>query len=153
MDLLLAYRNEVTMVAFGRAEPDLLAALRHPLTVLGSDGFTLDPAGPTGTGVPHPRSYGCYPRYLAGYAGPDLATAVAKCTGWAADRMGLADRGRLLPGRPADLVVYDPARLRDRATFDRPHRYPEGIRLVVVNGRVVVDEGVGTGDRPGEVLR
>ncbi len=156
MDLLLAYRNEVTMVAFGRAEPDLLAALRHPLTVIGSDGFTLDPAGPTGAGIPHPRSYGCYPRFLAEYAGRaglGLAEAVAKCTGRAADRMGLADRGRLAVGYPADLVVLDPERLRDRATFERPHRYPEGIRLVVVNGRVVLDDGTRTGDRPGEILR
>jgi len=155
MDLLQATGNSATMVAFGRSEDDLRALLGHPLSVIGSDGFALDPAGPTGGGVPHPRSYGCYPRVLARYAGAGgvpLPEAVAKCTARPAARIGLTDRGSIAPGRAADLLVFDPARITDRATFHAPQRYPDGIRLVVVNGTTVVDNGRHTGAGPGLVL-
>lgn len=155
MDLLLEYDNAVDMIAGGRSEDDLRTVLAHPLTVIGSDGFSLDPHGPTGTGRPHPRSYGCFPRVLAAYTGGatglPLTEAVAKCTGRAAARVGLTDRGVVATGYAADLVVFDPAAIRDRATFARPQRYPDGIRLVVVNGEVVVD-GDHSGARPGAVV-
>ena len=156
MDLLIEYDNDVSMVAFGRSENDLDAVLRHPRSVLGSDGYALDPAGPTGAGLPHPRSYGTYPRLLAEHVRPgglSLAEAVAKCTGGPARRIGLRDRGVIAPEMAADLVVFDADRIRDRATFADPQRYPEGIRLVVVNGVVVVDDDRHTGAGPGAVLR
>ncbi|MCW3818913.1 D-aminoacylase [Micromonospora sp. DR5-3] len=154
MDLLLAYDAAVDMVAGGRCEDDLREVLAHPLTVVGSDGFALDPHGPTGSGMPHPRSYGTFPRLLADYTGEGglpLPAAVAKCTGQAARRLGLTERGVVAPGYAADLVVFDPAVLRDRATFDAPQNYPDGVRLVVVNGEVVVEDDH-TGARPGAVL-
>lgn len=154
MDLLVEYDAAVDMVAGGRSEDDLREVLAHPCTVIGSDGFALDPDGPTGAGLPHPRSYGCFPRVLAAYTGPGglpLVEAVAKCTGRSAARVGLSDRGVVKPGYAADLVVFDPDTIRDRATFTDPQRYPDGMRLVVVNGRVVVD-GEHTSARPGAVL-
>lgn len=141
MDLLLEHDNDVTMVAGGRSEKDVLTALSHPATVIGSDGFSLDPDGPTGHGMPHPRSYGCYPRLLSRYAGSiGLVEAIAKCTGRPAARVGLTDRGELVAGRVADLVAFHPDRIRDRATFPQPQRFPDGIELVVAGGAVVVDE-------------
>ncbi|PZF85862.1 N-acyl-D-amino-acid deacylase family protein [Jiangella anatolica] len=156
LDLLHRHGNAVLAVGTGRSEDDLLAALRHPASVIGSDGLALDPDGPTGAGQPHPRSYGTYPRLLRDYVGPgrlSLAEAVAKCTSAPAERAGLRDRGVLAPGRPADIVVLDPAAVADRATYTDPQRYPGGIALVMVNGTAVVDGRGHTGARPGSVLR
>jgi len=144
------------MVAGGRSEEDLLAVLRHPATVVGSDGQALDPGGPTGLGTPHPRSYGCYPRLFADHVRTGrlpLAEAVRKCTGAPAARAGLRDRGELRPGKAADVVVFAPDRIADLATYADPQRYPAGIRAVLVGGRVVVEEGTHRGTRAGRVLR
>jgi N-acyl-D-amino-acid deacylase len=102
--------------------------------------------------MPHPRSYGCFPRYLGRYA-RDLPDAIRRCTSAPAARVGLTDRGVLRPGAPADIVVFDPARIRDTATFEAPHRFADGIELVLVNGVVAVDRGRHTGERAGQVLR
>jgi len=139
------------MTAGGRSEDDLRAVLRHPAAVVASDGQALDPYGVTGTGVPHPRSYGCFPRYLSRYAGTDLADAVRRCTSAPAARVGLTGTGMLRPGAPADIVVFDPVRLADRATFTEPHQFADGIDLVLVNGVVTVEGGRHTGARPGRV--
>jgi N-acyl-D-aspartate/D-glutamate deacylase len=155
LDLLTEFGNAVMMVAGGRGEEDLLAVLRHPATVIGSDGQSLDPDGPTGEGVPHPRSFGCYPRLFADFVRTGrlpLAEAVHKCTSAAAARVGLADRGELRPGQAADVVVFAPDEITDRATYAEPQRYPDGVRTVVVNGRIVVDNGTHLGERPGEIL-
>jgi len=140
------------MTAGGRTEDDLRAVLSHPAAVVASDGLALDPAGATGTGAPHPRSYGCFPRYLHRYA-DGLADAVRRCTSAPAARVGLTDRGVLRPGAPADIVVFDPDRIRDRGTFERPHQFADGIDLVLVNGVVAVQRGRHTGERAGRVLR
>jgi N-acyl-D-amino-acid deacylase len=156
MDLLLDHDNDVSMVAFGRSAHDLAAVLRHPLSVLGSDGYALDLLGPTGAGLPHPRSYGTYPRFFAEYvrAGTlTLTEAVAKCTSRPARRLGIANRGVLASGAAADLVVFDADSIHDRATFQEPQQYPNGIHLVAVNGILVVDHSRHTGARPGAVLR
>ncbi|HEY8482361.1 MAG TPA: amidohydrolase family protein, partial [Spirillospora sp.] len=145
LDLVAEHGNRVQMVAGGRSERDLLDALTHPAAVLGSDGQALDPDGPTGRGTPHPRSYGAYPRLFAEYVRTGrlgLAEAVRMCTSAAAERAGLAGRGVLRAGAAADIVVFDPARIADRATFAEPQRYPDGIRAVVVGGRAVVEDGV-----------
>lgn len=185
MDLLAGYGGAVTMVAFGRSEDDLRRILLHPATVVASDGQAIDPRGATGAaGDPHPRSYGCFPRYLAHFTGtgwpsdpatgatadgatagapaaagsgrpsPDQwADAIRRCTGAAADRVGLTDRGRIADGLAADLLLLDPRELTDRASFDAPQQFPAGIRAVLVAGQVVIDDGVDTGARPGAVLR
>ncbi|MGI5422285.1 N-acyl-D-amino-acid deacylase family protein [Actinomadura luteofluorescens] len=156
LDLVAEHGNAVQMVAGGRSERDLADALTHPAGVIGSDGQALDPAGPTGRGTPHPRSYGCFPRLFAEYVRPGrlgLAEAVRKCTSAPAARAGLAGRGVLKPGAHADIVVFDPARIADRATFAAPQRYPDGIRAVIVGGRAVVEDGAHGDARPGEILR
>ncbi|HEV7900143.1 MAG TPA: D-aminoacylase [Planosporangium sp.] len=156
LDLVTGHGNGAGMIAGGRSEDDLLAALAHPATLIGSDGQALDPDGPTGTGAPHPRSFGCYPRLFARYVrtGPlTLADAVRRCTSAAARRAGIADRGELRPGSAADVVVFNLDRIADRATFEDPQQYPAGIRAVLVNGELVVEDGRHRGARPGAVLR
>ncbi|MEV0714196.1 D-aminoacylase [Asanoa sp. NPDC050611] len=152
LDLLAALGNGVLMTAGGRSEDDLRAVLTHPAAVVASDGLALDPDGVTGAGVPHPRCYGTFPRYLRWY-GADLPDAVRRCTSAPAARVGLRDRGLLRVGAPADVVVFDPDRLADRATFTAPHQFAAGIDLVLVNGAVAVDGATHTGVRAGHVLR
>jgi N-acyl-D-aspartate/D-glutamate deacylase len=161
LDLLAELGTGVLMTAGGRSEDDLRAVLAHPATVVASDGLALDPGGVTGVGLPHPRSYGCFPRYLSRYVSNGsqhvsdsaLADAVRRCTSAPAARIGLTDRGVLRRGAPADIVVFDRARLRDTATFSAPHRFPDGIDMVLVNGVVAVDGDRHCGDRTGRVLR
>ncbi|MEX1271304.1 MAG: D-aminoacylase [Acidimicrobiia bacterium] len=145
-----------SMVAFGRSEDDVVAALRHPLTMIGSDGRALDPEGPSGQGKPHPRSYGCYPRVLGPYVRDQqvlsLEQAVHKATQKPAEWFGFSDRGVVAPGYVADLVVFDPKTIVDTATFTDPHRFSDGIRSVIVAGETVVMDGNHTGLRPGAFL-
>lgn len=133
-------------------EQDLQRVLRHPATMIASDGGI-----PVfGEGSPHPRSYGTFSRVLGRYARDlkviTLEDAVRKMTSFPAQRLGLADRGVLREGLKADVVVFDPDAVRDRATFEQPHQYSEGVSLVVVNGQVVFDDGAVTAARPGRVL-
>jgi N-acyl-D-amino-acid deacylase len=127
--------------------------MRHPYTAIASDGRLTA----LGDGHPHPRAYGTFPRVLGHYVRErgvlSLEEAVRKMTSLPADRMGLRDRGRIAEGMWADLVVFDPATVIDRATFEDPHQYPNGIHLVIVNGVVVVDESEFTAARPGRALR
>ncbi|HLF48889.1 MAG TPA: amidohydrolase family protein, partial [Methylomirabilota bacterium] len=108
-------------------------------------------------GKPHPRSYGTFPRVLARYVRDQhvltLEAAVRKMTALPAARLGLADRGVLRVGAKADVVLFDPERVADLATYEDPHQYARGIEGVLVNGRVVVDGGEHTGALPGQVLR
>jgi len=155
-ELIVDEAGKAYMILFQLDEADLRAALVHPHVMIGSDGSSLAPYGPLGEGKPHPRSYGTFPRVLGEYAREQrsmpLATAVYKMTGLPAMRLGLRDRGVVRPGARADLVVFDARRVTDRATYDDPHRYPEGIEHVVVNGRFVVKNGEHTGSLPGKVL-
>jgi N-acyl-D-amino-acid deacylase len=158
LDLIAAEEGLVNMIAFGRSEDDLQAVLRHPATMIGSDGLAVDPLGPSGSGHPHPRYYGCYPRLLGRYvrdqATLGLEDAIYRSTGLVADTFGLAERGVLEVGRAADVVVFDPESVVDQATFLDPQQFPMGIETVVVNGTVVVVDGTKhTGARPGRVLR
>jgi len=154
LDLLAEMGNAVTITAYGRSEEDVLTVLHHRVTVMGSDGQALDPGGATGTGLPHPRSYGCYPRLLSRYVANELPIerAIQMSSGAVATRLGLERRGRVAPGYWADLVVFEPGSITDRATFDHPHQYPEGISYVLVNGVVVVGPEGHLGARPGVCL-
>jgi N-acyl-D-aspartate/D-glutamate deacylase len=109
-----------------------------------------------GQASPHPRSYGTVVRVLGRYV-RDLKTitleeAVRKMSAFPAQRIGLADRGVLREGMKADIAVFDPATVRDRATFERPHQYAEGVTQVIVNGQVAFDAGRMTEARPGRIL-
>jgi N-acyl-D-aspartate/D-glutamate deacylase len=155
LDLLHQLGNSVIVTAFGRCDDDVRSVYQHARTLVGSDGLALDPDGPTGRGAPHPRSYGCYPRLFAKYVSPDLPVEriVEMSTGAVARRLGIDDRGVLAEGKLADVVVIDPEKVKDKATYTDPHRYPDGIDLVIVNGCVVIEGGAHTGSRCGRVLR
>jgi N-acyl-D-amino-acid deacylase len=156
MDLVLQDRGKGYVILFQLDEEDLRRALGHPWVMVGSDGSALAATGPLAEGKPHPRSYGTFPRVLARYVREQglltLEAALHKMTGLPARRLGLADRGVLRPGARADVVVLDPARVADLATYAEPHRYAAGVPWVLVNGRVVVDRGEHTGALPGRVL-
>jgi N-acyl-D-amino-acid deacylase len=157
LELIARTEDRVQMVAFGRSEADLLSVLHHETAAIGSDGLALDPDGPTSAGRPHPRSYGCYPKLLGRVVREDgtltLERAIQMATSVPAGRAHLTDRGAIREGAFADIVVFDPARVIDRATFDEPARFPEGIRHVIVNGVPVVTDGEQVEPaRPGRVL-
>jgi N-acyl-D-amino-acid deacylase len=150
-DRILAEEGEACFVIiFMMDEADVRTVLAHSTTMIGSDGV---PAG----SKPHPRLYGCFARILGHYVREekviDLPTAIHRMTGRPAAKFRLADRGALRPGAYADLVVFDPARIADVATYDAPRRFPEGIRAVYVNGVAVARDGAHTGARPGRALR
>ena len=133
-------------------EADLERILKHPATMIGSDGEI-----PVfGQAHPHPRSYGTFTRVLAVYVRErktiSLEEAVRKMSSFPAQRLGLLERGAIRPAMKADIVVFDPARVRDAATFERPHQYAEGTYAVIVNGQVVFESGAMTAARPGKVL-
>jgi N-acyl-D-aspartate/D-glutamate deacylase len=132
------------------SEKDVQRVLAHPRTMVGTDGL------PTLSGKPHPRSYGTYPRILEHYVRRlgllSLEQAIFRMTGMVARKLGLADRGVLRPGAAADVVVFDPPRIHDRATYADPRRTPEGIDHVFVNGAWTVKHGKHTGARAGKVL-
>lgn len=156
-DLLVAERGRVDMAAFIMSEDNLKRILGHPLVGIGSDGTALAPYGPLGAGKPHPRSYGTFPRVLGKYVREEkvesLEGMIKKMTSLPARKFGFRGRGLVSIGFWADLVLFDPDRVIDKATYADPHRYPEGIPYVLVNGRVVVDSGAHTGALAGQVLR
>lgn len=134
------------------SEEDLLRVIVHPATMVASDGEVPI----FGRGAPHPRSYGTFARVLAVYVREKkvltLEDAVRRMSSMPAMRIGLADRGIIRPGMKADLAVFDPARVRDAATYEKPHQYAEGFSHVIVNGQVVYENGAMTTARPGRVL-
>ena len=134
-------------------EGDVVRIMQHPMTMIASDGGV-----PTfGSGVPHPRNYGTFARVLGRYVREQqilsLTEAIRKMTSLPADRIGLQDRGRIQEGSVADLAVLDPATIIDHATFAEPHQYATGVDYVVVAGKLVLDEGKMTENRPGRTLR
>lgn len=156
-DLILEERNSVGMVAFIMSEDNLKKILAHPLVGVGCDGSAVAPYGILSRDKPHPRNYGTFPRALGKYVRDEkilpLETMIRKITSVPAARFGFAKRGAVKPGYAADLVVFDPARIKDRATWQDPHQYPEGITHVIVNGRLAVEHNRHTGALAGRVLR
>jgi dihydroorotase/N-acyl-D-amino-acid deacylase len=133
-------------------ETDLQRILRHPATMIGSDGEVPI----FGEANPHPRSYGTFVRVLGRYVRElhviTLEDAVHKMSAFPAQRIGLADRGVLRPGLKADIAIFDPDTVRDRATFEQPHQYAEGVTQVIVSGQVAFEDGKMTAARPGRIL-
>jgi N-acyl-D-amino-acid deacylase len=156
LDLILDEGGRGHMILFQLDERDVRRALAHPRVMIGSDGYALAPYGEMAASKPHPRSYGTFPRVLGEYAREQrllaLPQAVHKMTGLPARRLGLRDRGVLRPGARADLVIFDAKRVADVATYENPHRYPDGIEHVIVNGRSVIKDGEHTGSLPGRLL-
>ena len=131
MDLLLEERATVGMVSFSQSLENVATVLAHPAIMIGSDSIGLSEGVGPKHGKPHPRMYGTFPRVLGEYAREQklfsLETAVHKMTGMPAQRLRMRDRGLLHPGYAADLTVFDPATVKDEATFADPHHYPSGI--------------------------
>lgn len=149
--LLQEEENAVVAVIFAMSEDDVRRVMRHEQAMFGSDGL------PSPTGKPHPRLYGTFPRVLGRYVREHrlfpLEEAVRKMTSLPAGKHRLRDRGTVRVGSFADLCIFDPATVVDRSTYQEPRQYPDGIPYVVVNGVVVVDNGVHTGAPAGRVLR
>jgi N-acyl-D-aspartate/D-glutamate deacylase len=156
LDLIVEDGNRTTMVNFVMAEADVNYLLPQPESIIGSDGWSISPGGPTAEGRPHPRSYGAFARILGRYVREDrllpLEQAVHKMTGKPAKKLRLYRRGELQEGYFADVVVFDPATIRDRATFEEPHQFAEGVRWVIVDGHVTLDGGILTDRLVGQVL-
>jgi N-acyl-D-amino-acid deacylase len=154
LDWLIEVKGNARSVSFYGSEDDLRTVMTHPLACIGSDGRAMTPkAG----GRPHPRFYGTFPRVLGKYVREEklfsLEEAVRKMTSLPATFFGIQDRGILREGLAADITVFDPEKIIDKATYENPHQYAEGISYVVVNGEVVVDNGKHTGKRPGKILK
>jgi N-acyl-D-aspartate/D-glutamate deacylase len=138
-------------------ETDVRTFIACPWVLIGSDGRAFGDGGPLAQDLPHPRFYGTFARILGHYVRElkrlTLPQAIHKMTGGPATVLGLTDRGILRIGAAADITVFDPDLIADRATFDEPRRYPAGVVHVIVNGVGVIDNGVHTGMLPGRVLR
>ena len=149
--------GSVGMIGFGMSEDNTERMLAHPLGMVCSDGGAYAPYGPLSRSSPHPRGYGSFPRVLGHYVrergAMSLESAVHKMSGLPARKLGLRDRGVLRVGAMADIVVLDPDTVRDRATFDDPHQYPEGIGHVVVSGVHTIRDGEQTGQLGGRAVR
>jgi N-acyl-D-amino-acid deacylase len=145
------------VAVFGMSQPDVTLALQQPWVSVDNDSGGTSPEGILGQEHPHPRAYGTFPRVLSKYVREEkaltLEDAIRKFSALPAQRMRLTDRGVLKTGMWADVVVFDPATVRDRATFDNPNQFSEGMDYVLVNGGLVIDGGKMTGALPGKVLR
>jgi N-acyl-D-aspartate/D-glutamate deacylase len=156
-DLLLEESGSVSTVYAHHTEEDMNAALVRPWCSIGSDGSAYAVTGSLRRGHPHPRNFGTFPRVLGEYVrNRKLLTwedAVRKMTSLNATKVGLGDRGMLRAGMAADITVFDPETVADRATYEDPFQYPVGVEYVVVNGQTVLERGRRTAARPGRVLR
>jgi dihydroorotase/N-acyl-D-amino-acid deacylase len=145
------------VAVFAMSQPDVTLALQQPWVAIDNDSEGTSPEGLLGQAHPHPRAYGTFPRILAKYVREEkvltLEDAIRKFSALPAQRMRLTDRGVLKAGMWADVVIFDPATVRDRATFDNPNQLSEGMDYVLVNGVPVIEQGKMTGALPGKVLR
>lgn len=157
IDLLIENNGQVGAIYFSQNEEDMKYAMRQPWVSVNTDYPQAAIDGPLSESKVHPRSYGSFPRILGRYVREQkvltLEEAIRKMTSLAANRVGLRDRGVLRPGTFADVVIFDPEKVIDRATFENPHQYSEGIRYVIVNGQIVLENGKHTGKFPGKALR
>ncbi|HUE82517.1 MAG TPA: amidohydrolase family protein [Pyrinomonadaceae bacterium] len=156
-DLVTEGEGRVLALFHMMSEQDIITALKFPWTSIGSDAAAaLQPGTVDVLGLPHPRSYGNFPRLIARYVREQrvlsLEEAIRKMTSWPATRMRLASRGLVKEGCWADVVIFDYDKIQDRATYEQPLASPEGINYVLVNGRIVIENGKHTGARPGQVL-
>jgi N-acyl-D-amino-acid deacylase len=156
VDLVLADRGDTFVTRLYIDEADLRLAMRQPWTSFGTDAAALAVDGPLASDGTHPRAFGSMPRVLGSYVREaqlfSLEEAVRKMTSLPAARLGLSERGLLRPGMAADVVVFDPAGVADTASYENPHQYPLGIETVLVNGQVVLRDGIRTEARPGRPL-
>jgi N-acyl-D-amino-acid deacylase len=157
LDLMLEDETRIGVVFFLMSEDNVRKELRLPWVSFGSDAESMAPEAPFTRSSAHPRAYGNFARVLGRYVRDEklvpLADAIRRLSGLPATNLGLADRGFLKAGQFADVVVFDPATIADRATFEKPHQYAVGMRHVFVNGVRVLKEGEHTGALPGRALK
>jgi len=155
MDLVLSERRRVETIYFLMSEDNLALQLKQSWMKIGTDSSGVNPEA--ARDLTHPRSYGTFPRILGEFVREKkvipLEEAIRKMTSATARRLSITDRGLLQEGLFADVVVFDPATIADNATYEKPHRLPSGIRYVIVNGSVVMQDGVHTGAKPGRAVR
>src|SRR5581483_4499327 len=154
LDIVLEIQKKggASVVSFGMNEEEVRLFMKEDYVATASDGSSQVPAKT----VPHPRSYGCFPRKIGRYAIEDkiisLEQAIRSASGLPADILKLKDRGYLKAGYVADIVIFNPTDYRDTATFDNPHQYATGVRYLFVNGKLAIDEGKYTGALAGKVI-
>jgi N-acyl-D-amino-acid deacylase len=156
LDLIALDEGQIIAVYFCQHEDIVRQLMKHPLVVVGSDSAGAAPYGDLGQIGVHPRTYGTFPRVLGHYVREEgvlsLEEAIQKMTSLTAERFNLTDRGVIKEGAWADVVLFDPQTVSDKATFIHPHQYPVGIPYVIVNGEIVISQGEHTGALPGDVL-
>ena len=157
MDLVIEDDSRVGTIYFSMSEENVRRKVALPWVSFGSDAGAPAAEGVFLRSSTHPRAYGTFARVLGRYTRDeglmDLPQAVHKLSGWPAERLGIRDRGVLAPGYFADVAIFDHGRIRDRATFEDPHRYSEGVVHVLVNGELVLEDGEPTGATPGRFVR
>ncbi|HEX5104889.1 MAG TPA: amidohydrolase family protein, partial [Pirellulaceae bacterium] len=152
--LTIQSRGGAAMINFGMQEDEVRLFMREPFVATASDGSSMTLDSPS---QPHPRAFGCFPRKIGyysieGHVVP-LEQAIRSASGLPADILGLKDRGYLKPGYHADVVVFDPATFRDTATFVKPLQWATGVKLLLVNGQVAVEDEKPTGKLAGQAIR
>jgi len=156
-DLLIEEELQVEIVIFSINEDDAMYVMKHPLTMIASDSTAICPRGYIGKGKPHPRGYGNAVQFLGAYVrDKGLMTweqGIRKLTSFPAQKIGLKDRGLIREGYAADLAVFNPKTIANKATYQAPHKYPTGVHYVVVNGELVIENGKHMGTYPGKILR
>ncbi len=156
LDLLRSQETSVKVITPAMSEDDVACILRDPVTIVSSDGKAVSPWGRYAEMHPHPRYYGAFPRVLARYVREKkvlkLPEAIQKMSALPAAKLGLTDRGTLKCGKAADILIFNPEEVGDKATFANPHQFACGIEYVIVNGEVVIEKGRHTGVYPGKLL-
>ena len=156
-DLLVEDQAYTNVAIFSMSEQDIAVAIKQPWVSIDNDSQGTSPDGPLGKEHPHPRAYGTFPRIIRKFVREErrltLEEAIRKFTSLPASRMRIADRGVLKAGMWADVVVFDPDSIRDKATFAEPNQLAVGMSWVLVNGVPVIADGKATGALPGRVLR
>ncbi len=154
LNWLLEIQGEAMMLEFSMDEEDVKKVISHPLSSICSDAWVT---GSSGSGNPHPRAYGTFPKVIKKYAIDSklimLEEAIRKMTSLPASKIGLKKRGQIKEGYYADIVIFDPNIIKDKATYEKPRQYPKGIKYVIVNGNIVVRNGKLTGLKPGKILK
>lgn len=157
LDLIIQDKAATDVAVFGMSQPDVTLALQQPWVSIDTDSAGISPEGILGQSHPHPRAYGTYPRILRKYVREEhtltLPDAIRKFSALPAQRMRFTDRGVLKKGMWADVVIFNPATIRDVATYEKPNQFSQGMDYVLVNGIPVIDQGKMTGALPGKVLR
>lgn len=157
LEVILKEKAEASVVIFALSQEDHERIIKHPLSMIGSDGFPCSYDEPRLQGKPHPRCLATFPRVLAKYVRDDriltLETAIHKMTGFPASRFGFTDRGLLKKGMLADFVVFDYEKIKDKSTFADPYQKPEGIRYIIKNGKTLIEDNRFSGEIIGRSVR